>query len=230
MNTTRTRWLLLTPLTGLVLIVGGVWWLESIHPQLDTAPMVVDAPPLGLDEALHCIRGVDEAAVAVVSEHLRPGARVSSVQVVACPLAFDQRDVTFVGEAVGDVLHRSGGAWVQLNDDAYALEVGPLVGHREHSGFNSGLSVWLPDGLHEQVSEVGGPATRGDVVLVRGTLHRADPHDGGGITIRAEHLEVLAGSVTVDPPLHTVQVAVALVLAALALAAIAWARVRRTRL
>ncbi|MEX0952426.1 MAG: hypothetical protein WDZ26_01195 [Nitriliruptoraceae bacterium] len=228
MNTTRTRWLLLGPLTGLVVIITGVWWLEAVHPQLDTSPLVVaGVPDLGLDDTPHCIRGVDETAVDTIRERFTPGARVSSSQVVACPMAWDQQQVTYVGEAVGEVLRREGGAWVQLNDDRYALEVGPMIGHREHSGFNSGLAVWLPDGLHERIGDIGRPAQRGDVVLIRGTVHRADAHDGGGLTIRADDLEVLASSVTIDPPLHTLQAAVAAALAALALAASVWARWRR---
>jgi hypothetical protein len=67
--------------------------------------------------------------------------------VTSCPAAYDGHRVTYVGELVGDLLRREGGAWVLVNDDDYALRVGPLPAHPELRGTNSGLSVWLPDPL-----------------------------------------------------------------------------------
>ena len=229
----RTRWLLIVSVTALVAVVGGIVWLEAIHPQLDPPQerglRVNDVPALALDEARACMRSTDDDTAADIRDDLPPGGRISSTQLYQCPIAFDQAEVTFVGEAIGELLHRDGGAWLQVNDDAYALEVGPVIGHRERAGFNSGVSVWLPDGLHERVETVGRPAQRGDVLALRGTIHRADPDDGGGITLRAEELEVIADGVTIDPPFHLVQAIVAGVLAALAIASLVWARVVRRR-
>ncbi|MFO7778977.1 MAG: hypothetical protein R6V28_11540 [Nitriliruptoraceae bacterium] len=65
-------------------------------------------------------------------------------------------------------------------------------------------------------------------MLLRGTILRADPDDGGGITLRATELETLAPPLEIEPPLHVLQVVVAGVLSVLALAATLWAgRVRR---
>lgn len=220
----RTRWLLVTPLVGLAVIVGGVIWLEALAPQVATPDLWVDGvPPLALAEERPCTAQDDDLTDEL--RHVFPdGGRVSSTQVVRCPRAFDGREVTYVGEVIGEVLPRDGGAWVQANDDTYALEVGPLVGHRERDGFNSGLAVWLPDGLHEEVEEAGRPGRRGDVILVTGTLRRADPDDGGGITVRAEELEILAGSVEIDDPLHIPQLIVAIVLSIVACSSVIWSR------
>lgn len=229
----RTRWLLAVPILGLVAIVTGVVVLEAVHPQLETDELQVDGlPPLPLEEAQQCIRLADDSVVdsvvEEVGETLRPGDRVSSEQVYACPAAFDGRDVTFVGEVVGEIIPRDGGAWAQVNDDAYALEVGPVIGHRERAGSNNGMSVWLPDGLHERIEEPGRPGRRGDVIQVRGPLLRTDPDDGGGTTVRAQELQVLDGPVEIEAPLHVAQIVVAGVLAVLALASVVWARrVRR---
>ena len=216
-----------------MIIVGGVVWLEAIHPQL-AAPeergIPVDGvPPLALDEVRSCQRAADDGIADDLREQFPAGGRLSSEQLYQCPIAFDQAEVSFVGEAIGELLRRDGGAWLQVNDDAYALEVGPMVGHREHAGFNSGVSVWLPDGLHEQVGTVGRPAQRGDVLVLHGTIHRADPDDGGGITLRTDELVVLAEGVTVEPPFHLVQAVVAAVLAVLAIASLVWARIARRR-
>ncbi len=237
-----TRWLLLGAVAVLAVLVVGVVWLEALHPQLDPSGNAVQGvPPLALDDEPTCRRFVDEAPIEEIRERLASaaaverieegfpaGGRVSSTQVFLCPSAYDGKQVTYVGEVVGEVLPRRGGAWAQVNDDDYALVTGPVVGHRERSGFNTGLSVWLEGDLAERIEAPGRPALRGDVVLLRGTILRADPDDGGGITLRATELETLAGPLELEPPLHTLQVVVAVVLTLLAIGASLWAwEVRR---
>jgi hypothetical protein len=114
--------------------------------------------------------------------------------------------------------------WVHVNDDDYALEVGPMGAHREYRGFSSGLAVWLPDGLHEQIESVGLPGRRGDILLLEGVLHQADPDDGGGITLRADTLEVLVPPMEAPEPLHTLQAVLAALAAVAAGGALFWAR------
>lgn len=223
----RTRWLLVASVVGLAIIVAGVAGLEAIHPQQigDRSGLrVPGVPPLAIDEERACTRRADDTTSEDLRVEFPEGGRVSSTQVFQCPAAFDALPVTFVGEVVGELLPRRGGVWAQINDDDYALRVGPLVGHRERSGFNTGMSVWLPDGLHDRIEAPGRAGRRGDVVLVRGMLLRTDPDDGGGTTIRADELEVLAPPVEVEAPLHVPQVIVAAVLAALAVAALLWSR------
>lgn len=236
-----TRWYLVGGLALLVAVLGGAWWLESLHPQLDpTANAVEGVPPLALDDAPTCRRFVDDLAIeelrarllsdAAISEiraEVVPGSRISSTQVHACPTAFDGLEVVYVGEVVGDVLRRDGGAWVQVNDDDYALKTGPVIGHRERAGFNTGLSVWLEDDLVDRIEQPGRAAIRGDVVLLRGQLLRADPADAGGTTLRAHTMETLAPPLVIDPPFHTAQLVVAIVLTVLAVAATVLAHLRR---
>lgn len=149
-----------------------------------------------------------------------PVGPVRSADVMSCPDLFDGRTVTYTGEVVGDVLDRDGGAWVLMNDDAYALESGPLPAHREFRGGNTGLSVWLPDQLVELADTPGRPGQRGDVLRVRGRINRVDPADGGGLTLRAFDADVVAEAAAVEVPVHTAQVAVAGVFAALAVLAV----------
>jgi hypothetical protein len=238
-----TRWYLVGGLALLVAIFGGAWWLEALHPQLDpTGNAVAGVPPLALEDEPTCRRFVEEAAIeevrarvasaAAIAEirgELPLGGRVSSTQVHLCPSGYDGLEVTYAGEVIGEVLRRRGGAWVQVNDDDYALLNGPVIGHRERSGFNTGLSVWLEGDLADRIEQPGRAALRGDVVLLRGTIHRADPADGGGLTLRATELETLASPLEIDPPLHTAQLVVAVVLSLAAIAATVFARVRRER-
>ncbi len=172
-------------------------------PSLDLAlPPVVDLDPAG------CQRDHDGTGLldrpAPTSGH-----RITSELVVACPARLDGRGVTYVGEAVGDLLDREGGAWVLVNDDDYALEVGPLPGHRDRRGTNTGLAVWLPDPLAAQLTGLGRPGTWGDIVEVTGVLHRTDPADGGGLTLRAEQLTIRQHARHVDDSLHLPQLLLA---------------------
>jgi len=227
----RTRWLLVVSIAGLAVIVVAAVALEAVAPQRDFVDELrVDGlPPLAMAEDRPCTRRADDTTSDDLRAEFELGGRISSTQVYLCPSAFDGLAVTYAGEVVGELQRRRGGAWAQVNDDAYALLVGPVVGHRERRGFNTGMSVWLPDGLHEHVENPGQPARRGDVVLVTGTLLRADPDDGGGTTIRAEDLQVLSPAVEVEPPLHRLQLLVAALLAMIATAALVWSRRVRQR-
>jgi hypothetical protein len=89
--------------------------------------------------------------------------------------------------------------------------------------------VWLPDGLHERIEGVGRHERRGDVLLLEGAVFRADPDDGGGITLRADELEVLAPTVEIPEPFHLIQAIVAGLLGVLALAGLVWSRRAKQR-
>ncbi|MFA9429794.1 hypothetical protein [Egicoccus sp. AB-alg2] len=226
-----TRWILVVAVGLLVAVLGGTELLLRAKPLIDTEPFIVEDLPLvalEADPAL-CRRGTDDETLETARMGLLEGGRITSEHVYACPEAFDGLRVTFVGEAVGELIQRRGGVWVQVNDDDYALSVGPMGAHRQHRGFNTGLAVWLPDGLHEQIDGVGRPGRRGDILLLEGVLLRADPDDGGGITLRADRLEIIAPTVAIDEPLHTPQAVVAAILAVAAGAALTWSRVASRR-
>ena len=217
----RTRWALLGAVLLLVGLAGVSAGLDRAAPRAErSAPAVTDLPPTVLDAPIPCRRSDPDEVVAAIADRLREG-RITAAIVVACPRLFDGRDVVHVGEVVGDVLRRDGGAWVTLNDDPYALELGPFGAHRERAGFNTGLAVWLPDGLHEDLGPAGRHGRRGAVLRIEGVLRRVDPTDGGGLAVRAERAEVLAAATPVDEPVNRpLAVAAAVALAAAALAAL----------
>jgi hypothetical protein len=227
----RTRGALLLFALLVAVVLAGTDALMRQRPVADTSDLVVTGlPPASVSAAnpRTCLRGVEASGIEDIRSELRPGERISSAQIEGCPQAFDGLRILYAGEAIGEVLPRRGGAWLQVNDDDYALEVGPLGRHDDRRGFNAGLSVWLPDGLHEEISGFGGPDRRGDVLLLEGQLLRADPADGGGTTLRAERMTVLAPSVELAEPLHVLQVVVAVVLGSVAIGALVWsARARR---
>lgn len=183
---------------------------QTTLPAVGSATSDEDAP-----DVVTCERTLPDAPdTQEAIEQVDPVGRVESAEVIDCPDAFDGHVVVYTGEVVGDVLQRDGGAWVLVNDDAYALELGPLSAHDEFSGTNSGLSVWLPDPLPEL--EPGGSDVRGTVIQVRGVVHRADPADGGGLTIRGlddDSTSIVAEARRADQPVHWGQAAVAVVFA-----------------
>lgn len=212
----RRRLLRLTVLP--ILLVAGVLatvvMVGEQAPRRAVTPVELALPPLVELDPAGCARdhdGTSRTGPAPVTA----GRRVTSALVVSCPTRFDGRRVTYVGEAVGDLLVRDGGAWLLVNDDDYALELGPLPGHRDHRGTNSGLSVWLPDPLPDQLTGLGRPGVWGDIVEVTGTIRRTDPADGGGLTLRAEELTIRQPAQEVDEPLQRPQLLLA-VLAVLA--------------
>jgi hypothetical protein len=214
--------LLIAPVLLLAGVLALVVWVPS---QTERPVRAAEVGPLLLDVPVEedCVRGIDADVELepIVTDQLR----VTSAAVVSCPTRFDGEIVTYVGELVGDLLHRDGGAWVLVNDDDYALAVGPLPTHRDHRGTNSGLSVWLPDEHLDQVTGLGRPGRRGDVVQIEGHIERTDPDDGGGLTLRATEIEVLRPSERFEDPTDLPQLLLAVT--ALVVSAILWIARRR---
>jgi hypothetical protein len=201
----------ITGLLALVAITMLVVWLRDTAPVADTRAAAVPAAEVEPGMLLLCddLQG-DERS------DLPAAGRATSGEVLRCPADFDGRIVTYVGEVVGDVLGRNEGSWVLMNDDAYGLVTGPLGASRVPRGTNSGLSVWLPSPMDLLAQAPGRAERRGDVLQVVGVVHRADPKDGGGLTVRADEVTLLSPAVELKVPLHTRQLAAAVVLAIVA--------------
>jgi hypothetical protein len=203
-----------------VALGAAISWVRHTAPETTLPPVAEADPGAHAPELVTCERTLPDAPhTARAIAEVEPVGLVHSSEVMECPAAFDGHVVVYIGEVVGDVLRRSGGAWMLVNDDAYALQVGPLRGHNQFHGSNSGLSVWLPDPLPEL--EPGRPNRRGTIIQIRGVIHRSDPADGGGLTLRAvspDATEIIAEAVHIERPLHWPQMALAAVLAAIAIA------------
>lgn len=203
--------LVLAAILAIVIAVPGI----TSRP-VDPLPQLDDLPPITGD-AQACSRGRHGTEAGAAPLPIT-GGRVTSAMVVACPTAFDGRRVRYAGELVGDLLHRDGGAWVLVNDDEYALRYGPLPIHREYRGTNSGLSVWLPTDLLDEITGLGRPNQRGDIVVLDGHIRRTDHDDGGGLTLRADNMHIIQPAqpltATLDRP-QAIMAATSLLAAAL---------------
>lgn len=209
-----------------VLLIGAAvqWaWLSMPDTPLELVPAGAEDPESIAARTLTCERTLPDAPTTDL-DSVDPVGRVSSAAVNACPDSFDGQVVEYIGEVVGDVLRRDDGAWVLVNDDAYALQTGPLSGHTDFRGGNSGLAVWLPEEQADLVDEPGNAERRGDVIRISAVVNRTDPRDGGGLTLRALQTEVLVEAQYLDTPVNWVQAGLALAFTLLAGAVVAWDR------
>lgn len=205
---------------ALLLLAGIILLGETLRHPLPGAP---PGEPLVEPEAdprteISCPsreRAAAPGGGALVAAPEEPVA-VTSNEVLDCPRTFDGRRVRYEGEVVGAVLPRSEGAWLQLNDDVYAGDLGPLPAHRDYRGGNAGLGVFVPRELAADIAHVGGPQSRGDRVAVVGVFHRVDPATHEIAVIRADRGSIIGpGGAFRDEPLRDRQV-VAVVLAVVA--------------
>ena len=201
--------LLVAAVAVVTALVALLVWLRGRIPEQALVDPVGDLPA---------------AATCDTGPHATP--RLVSGVAFEGPDRFDGQRVVVIGEVVGDVLGRRTGSWIQLNDDAYALDHGPLAATGVPAGTNSGVAVWLPKELTPVALQPGRATHRGTILLVTGTFLRADPADGGGTAVRADHVELLdrGGPVAVATDVPAGFAAAA----TMSLAIAAWAALRRS--
>lgn len=209
-------------LVVVVALGASIRLVRATAPEVTLDPITEAAPDVEDPDLVTCERTLPNAPETLEEiAEVDPVGRTFSSEVLDCPDAFDRQVVTYVGEVVGDVLQRRDGAWLLVNDDPYALEVGPLQGHSNFAGTNTGLSVWLPRPLPQL--EPGGPDRRGTVIEVDGVIQRTDPKDGGGLTLTAldpEATRIVAEAEVIDRPLNRGQAVLAILLCLVAAAVV----------
>lgn len=172
---------LILGIAALFLVVAGVDQLR--HPPPHGGPITPELSGTAADPRFEIECPEEGASV--------PSDAVTSNELFDCPGFYDGRRVTYRGEAVGGVLRRDDGAWLQLNDDVYAQTGGRLPAHRDYQGGNAGVGVFVPLTLAEEIGVVGGPRARGDLVEVVGTYHRVDSVRNEASVIHAERGRVI---------------------------------------
>ena len=142
----------------------------------------------------------------------------SSTQLIEQPKSWNGKTVTFRGEAIAERMVRGDYAWIHLNDDGYYLK-NVEEGSGLH-GYNSGMPVWIPAKLTDQIATYGDYKHEGEVVEVRGVFNAACAIHGGDMDIHATELtRVLPGRHAIDAvKTWKLPVAFALIL----LAAVLW--------
>jgi hypothetical protein len=142
------------------------------------------------------------------------GGDPTSIELVEHPQRWEEKRISFTGEAVGSVMTRGESAWVHLNDDAYART--SVEGGAPLAGYNSGQAVWVSARLASEIAVCGDYEHQGDVVRVEGVFHAACPQHGGDMDIHADSLTVERVGIALVHPVQGRRVLWLLVLAPLA--------------
>ena len=121
--------------------------------------------------------------------------QVDSEYMLTHPQELNGKEVIYIGEAVGDVMHRTDGyAWVNINDGKNAV------------------GIWIPAAFADRITIIGRYHTNGDIISVTGVFHRACPQHGGDMDIHASDLRVLRKGTVREEKLNTIRILSALVL------------------
>jgi len=124
----------------------------------------------------------------------------------------DGREVEFVGEAIGESMHRGDHVWLNLLDGRGAI------------------GIWARRADLPQILFFGSYDERGDVLRVHGVFHRSCPEHGGDLDIHATALEVAARGELKRETLHSGRMALAAGLLLAAAAAFGfWRRKQKAR-
>ena len=92
---------------------------------------------------------------------------VSSTELIERAKELDGQEVTYQGEAIGEVMARGGHSWINLNDA------------------NNAIGVWVDNNFLGLISFTGSYKARGDLLEVRGIFNRACKMHGGDLDIHA---------------------------------------------
>ena len=132
---------------------------------------------------------------------------VDSGTLVEHPDRYDGKRVTFKGEAIGDVMERADGAWININDDAYSRQ----GRQRRLAGYNSGQSVLVSNKAEARtIKRLGDYNNRGDIVEVSGIFQKADPDHGGDMMIAADTLRIVKPGFSLPHPISTRKISLAI--------------------
>lgn len=205
-------------LLGSLALVAGVAIVVAVSHALLLPPERVASLPATQEEP-ESERAPGEVVCPTEREvDARPAPlAITSAELIECPAVFHGKRVRYAGEAVGAVLLRDDFAWLHLNDDRYALLIGPLSRHRTTDGGNAGMAVTVPRADAVGVS-AGHARMHGTRLAITGTFLRSDGPDAGAPFIEADDVEILAEAEAFSQPVAQRRLVAAILLVAATLA------------
>ena len=125
---------------------------------------------------------------------------------------YDGQEITIEGEVVGDIMERSTGVWLNVDDGTECI------------------GVWVPTGIMPTMEHVGGYTTQGDIIKVEGIFYRACRAHGGETDIHASGVTRVHPGYPLAHPLSSEKIrwTLALLFCAVAVIVVHWWR-RRSR-
>lgn len=137
---------------------------------------------------------------------------ISSTELIEHAKEYNNKEVEYQGEAVGDVMVRGDYAWVNINDG------------------RSAIGVWGPkDMINNAVNYKGNYNCKGDIVSIKGAFHRACPEHGGDLDIHIYQMTKIEEGSLIQHPVHFSKIAVAFSLAVLTLVLLILSAIRARR-
>lgn len=124
---------------------------------------------------------------------------LSSSQLIDKAAQFDNQNVVFVGEVVGDIMHRGKAVWLSVNDGEGAL------------------GIFCPASILPEIKFVGDYKHIGDRVEVTGTFHKACAQHGGDLDIHAQQVKVIESGYAVQRKIELKRIYIILIMLAVTL-------------
>jgi aspartyl/asparaginyl-tRNA synthetase len=100
-------------------------------------------------------------------------ADIKSQQLIDNAKKYDGMEITYTGEAIGDIMVRGNYAWVNVNDG------------------DNAIGVWAPESEVKKISFTGSYEYIGDKIRVTGIFHRACKDHGGDFDIHTTSIKVI---------------------------------------
>ncbi|MFH1406408.1 MAG: DNA-binding protein [Candidatus Omnitrophota bacterium] len=111
---------------------------------------------------------------------------------------YDGKIIEFQGEAVGDVMVRRHGTWINIKDA------------------NNAIGVWMDMDISGWITYTGSYGYSGDMLLVEGKFNRACSVHGGDLDIHATDIRIVKQGHKVDRGISSGKLSTAVILSVLA--------------
>jgi hypothetical protein len=98
---------------------------------------------------------------------------ISSSNLINKSKEYDNKEIVYEGEIIGDIMARGKHAWINLSD-----------------GINA-IGIWVDRAMLNDIKYTGDFGFKGDIVEVKGVFHRSCLDHGGDLDIHALSIKVV---------------------------------------
>ncbi|MBM3248568.1 MAG: DNA-binding protein [Candidatus Omnitrophica bacterium] len=124
---------------------------------------------------------------------------LTSQELIERAKEYDGKTISYLGEAIGDVMYRGDFAWVNVNDGSNAI------------------GIWVKKDLAEKITLTGSYKFIGDTILVEGRFNRSCLEHGGDLDIHANSLTIIKNGSKVEEKINIYKIIAGLAFMAIVL-------------
>jgi hypothetical protein len=118
--------------------------------------------------------GIPFIIILMLSASQASAGTISSSDLINKAKEYDNKEIAYKGEIIGDMMVRGQYAWVNLND-----------------GINA-IGIWANKAMLKDVIYTGNFMSAGDTIEVAGIFHRACLEHGGDLDIHARSIHIIS--------------------------------------